>query len=162
MKKREKRFWKKQMQCSPEEFACKNGERLALNFWSIAVTDEVISFLVPHLSMVTDLNLTITEITDEGVKLLSTMSQLKRLRLKDTAITADCIPAIVKLYNLESLHLGSIKASCSDLLPLSQLKFLKQLIVNPQDLDHEAINLIVKHNPLLDLVINAKLYKFDQ
>lgn len=162
MKKREKKFWKKQLQCSPEVFAIMTGERLALNAWFIAVTDEIISFLVPHLNNVTDLNLTTTDISDEGVKILSSMSQLKHLRLKDTEITASCIPEIAKLVNLETLHLGSIKANCLDLLPLCKLNFLRRLVANPQDLNHEAINSIIEKAPSLELVIYGKMYQYDK
>lgn len=125
MKKREKRFWKHQLQCSPEDFAKQIGEYLTLNLWAISVTDEIISFLVPYLDKVTEINLTNTDISDEGVNMLSSVTQLKYLKLKDTNITAGCIHAITKLKNLEELHLGSINADCTDLLPLSELSALK-------------------------------------
>lgn len=161
MKKKEKRFWKQQLQCKPEDFEKQIGEHLDLNLWSIPVTDEIISFLVPYLGKITKANLTHTDITDDGVNTLGTLTQLKYLKLKDTAITADCIPALTKLKNLEELHLGFIEANCKDILPLSQLKLLK-LVVSLDEINHEDLNRFLEKNPRLELIVNSKRYELSQ
>tara|TARA_R110000868_G_scaffold59941_2_gene183790 strand:+ start:46954 stop:47424 length:471 start_codon:yes stop_codon:yes gene_type:complete len=142
--KKEKRFWKQQFQCKPEDFEKQSGEQLNLNLWSIPLTDEIISFLVPYSGKVFEINLTHMDITNEDGNMLSNLTQLRYLKLKDTALIADCIPFLTKLKNLEELHLAFIKANCKDLLLLSQLKSLKLLIVGMDKINHGALSELLK------------------
>lgn len=158
MNKREKRFWKKQLQISPEEFKAKIGNRLALNHWSIPVTDEVISWMVPYLEDVEELNLTFTDITDEGIAQLGSLKKVNYLRLKDTFLSKDCIPHLIKMKSLEHIHLGIFEGNCSDLIPLGRLKQLKELIVKPRDIDHKALKEIIHQNPNLKLIVNSEQF----
>ena len=160
MNKREKRFWKKQLQCSPEDFKAEIGNRLSLNHWSIEINDEVISWLAPVLDEVEELNLTDTNITEQGVAHLSSLNKLQYLRLKDTFLDKTCIPHLLHLHSLEHLHLGIFEGTCADLIPLGQLSNLQELIAKPQDEDQDALKEIFDRKPDLKLVINSQQVLF--
>lgn len=154
MTKRERRFWKYQFQCKPEEFAERCSPKCALNGYFL--TDEQLGYLSPYMKGVEELNLTATEITDEGVAYLTALPRLSYLRLKDTNITAACIPHLLQIKELKQLHVGHIKATCRELQPLVQLEKLAELIAGPIDYDEELLYQMLTQRPSLDLIINGK------
>lgn len=109
------------------------------------------------MSKVEELNLTDTRITDDGVSLLADLPNLQYLRLKDTRITALCLPHILKIPKLNHIHLGSINANCTDLIPLSQIDTLQTIVARPNDFNKDALNKLLHEKPNLELIINGNL-----
>ena len=160
MDRKEKRFWKRQMGCTPVEFAQEVGNILRFHVWSVPVTDEMLSYILPHVPEVEEVNLTLSDVTDKGVALLPQLPKLNYLRLKDTDITAKCIPAIAQITLLESVHLGDFDATCKDLLPLGNLEHLEMIIVHMEDVDTDALDELMVKKPNLELIVNSQDYRY--
>lgn len=115
-------------------------------FTSIDSTDNdaFIAMLVEKVSVIHQIYLKETLVTDDGVKSISGLKQLKRLTLmKHDNITKGCLPYLNKLTDLEYLDVWRTKIRLEDLGALKDLKKLKELYISPHDEDLEEPNDII-------------------
>ncbi|MGM9476469.1 hypothetical protein ACS5PU_08560 [Pedobacter sp. GSP4] len=116
------------------------------------VDDEFIAMLVAKVSIIPSIYLKETQITDEGVKLISNVKQLKDLTLmKHENITKECLPYLNKLTDLEYLDVWRTKIRLEDLGALTDLKNLKELYVSATDDDDES-----DRDAILEKIIKAE------
>ena len=93
--------------------------------------DEFFFFLTSRVQHVGKIHLRCTNLTDTGVKYISTIKNLKELTLKDhNQLTKACLEDINKLADLEYLDISSNDFSIEDILQLTNLKKLKHLIIS--------------------------------
>ena len=93
--------------------------------------DETFALLIDKIKIIHSIYLKETEITDEGVKLISEVQQLKNLTLmKHPKITRKSLPYLNKLTDLEYLDIWRTEILLEDVHELNQLKNLKELYVS--------------------------------
>lgn len=116
------------------------------------VDDEYMSMIAAKVSIVHEIYLKETAISDEGVKLISEFKQLKRLTLmKHPNITKACLPYLNKLIDLEYLDVWKTKIRLEDLGALPNLKKLKELYISPNDQEDES-----DRDAILEKIIKAE------
>lgn len=94
--------------------------------------DQFFYYLTCRVKTVHRIHLRCTFVTDEGVKYICQLKELKELTLKDhRGITRNCLPDINKLTDLEYLDISKNEIFPRDLLQLTNLKNLKELYVSP-------------------------------
>lgn len=98
------------------------------------VDDAYLAMLFAKVSVMGSIYLKETRVTDEGVKLISNVKQLKDLTLmKHEDITKACLPYLNKLTDLEYLDIWRTKIRLEDIWVLKDLKNLKELHISPHD-----------------------------
>jgi hypothetical protein len=98
------------------------------------VDDDYLAMLFAKVSVMGSVYLKETMVTDEGVKLISNVKQLKHLTLmKHEHITKACLPHLNKLTDLEYLDIWRTKIRLEDIVILKDLKNLKELHISPHD-----------------------------
>lgn len=116
------------------------------------VDDEFFSMLSSRISIVHEIYLKETLVTDVGVKFISNFKQLKRLTLmKHENITRECLPYLNILTDLEYLDVWRTKIRIEDLGTLTNLKNLKELYVSPNDEDDDSAR-----DDILEKIIKAE------
>lgn len=107
--------------------------------------DEYIAMLVAKVAVIHSIYLKETWVTDEGIKLISTLKGLKSLTLmKHENITKDSLPYLNKLIDLEYLDIWRTKIRLEDLSVLTDLKKLKELYISPNDEDEDNWDAILE------------------
>jgi len=102
------------------------------------VDDEFLGTLAARVSIIHEIYLKETMVTDTGVKFISNFKELKSLTLmKHEGITKACLPYLNKLTDLEYLDVWKTKIRLEDLGALTNLKKLKELYVSSNDGDDE-------------------------
>jgi Leucine-rich repeat (LRR) protein len=100
--------------------------------------DDFFSFLSSRVTRVGEIHLRCTNITDEAVKYISKLKNLRELTLKDHRhITKACLPDLNKLTDLEYLDISKNNISIEDLYLLTNLKKLKQLFISSDKPENE-------------------------
>lgn len=114
--------------------------------------DEYLAMLLEKVSVIRYIYLKETNVTDEGVKLISNVKQLKHLTLmKHEGITKACLPYLNKLTDLEYLDVWKTKIRLEDLGALTNLKNLKELYISPNDEEDES-----DRDAILEKIIKAE------
>jgi Leucine-rich repeat (LRR) protein len=114
--------------------------------------DEYLAMLLAKVSVIRYIYLKETNVTDEGVKLISSVKQLKYLTLmKHENITKECLPYLNKLTSLEYLDIWKPKIRLEDLSVLTDLKNLRELYISPNDEENES-----DKETILEKVIKAE------
>lgn len=114
--------------------------------------DAALAKFAPLGERFADLNLARSKVTDAGLKSLSGMKNLQRLRLENTAITDAGVDALTSLSKLEYLNLYGTKVTDAALTKLEALKNLKGLYVWQTAVTKEAAQAL--HQKMPKLVIN--------
>ena len=138
LKGEEKHFWWHFRQITDS----KNIPEELPGFTSIdsTVDDDYIRMLVDKVSIIHEIYLKETMVTDVGVKLISELKQIEHLTLmKHENITKDCLPYLNKLTDLEYLDVWRTKIRLEDLAVLKDLKKLKELYVSADENDDREL-----------------------
>lgn len=128
------------------------------------IDDQFLFYLTSRVSIIHGIYLKFTNITDEGVKHISTVTALLELTLRDHKnITNECLPYLNKLTDLEYLDILKTKITLEELPTLSQLQNLKELHVSSESTDEEYLlgKVIAMKNILPNCIvyINYKSYE---
>ena len=100
--------------------------------------DEFFFFFTSRINRVESIHLRCTNVTDEGVKYISHLKNLKQLTLKDHSdITKACLPDLNKLGDLEYLDLSKNNIFPEDFYVLTNLKKLQQLLISTDKTENE-------------------------
>lgn len=92
--------------------------------------DETFALLIDKIKIINSIYLKETQITDEGVKIISQVQQLKSLTLmKHPNITKKSLSYLNKLIDLEYLDIWRTEITVKDIHQLDQLRNLKELHV---------------------------------
>lgn len=129
LKGREKFFWERNF--NVKNIAAIPKELIGIRGIDSEHDDEFFFFLTSRISTIQEIHLRCTNVTDQGVRYISTLNGLRQLTLKDHRnITKACLPDVNKLSGLEFLDISKNSLSIEDLHLLTGLKNLKQLIVS--------------------------------
>ncbi len=137
LKGREKYFWErnfniKSLSDMPERISGIKGIDSSHD-------DEFFSYLTSRITQMDAIHLRCTNLTDEGVKYIARVKNLRELTLKDHQhISSASLPYINQLTELEYLDISKNNILLQDLFKLTQLKKLKQLIIS-SDLEEKEM-----------------------
>ena len=102
--------------------------------------DQVLFYLTSRIPTIYCLYFKFTNVTDEGVKYISTVQNLEELTLRDHKnITNESIPYLNKSVDLKYLDILKTKIQLEDLPGLFSLQKLKELYVTSENLDKEYL-----------------------
>lgn len=125
--------------------------------------DVGLAYLMASVKGVNMLDLDETEITNESIRLLTSLEYLKELRVKGCRIDNSCIPDLNKIPGLEFLHLKNTAVNIDGLLQLNALTNLRTILFSAEDvvaINEKMLQLKVMH-PACEFIIDGKPYYFD-
>lgn len=100
---------------------------------------------IGRLQSLTSLNVTGCELTDDSAEAIGALSNLKRLYLGRTQMTAACLPALCNLKNLELLNLAELSLNTpQDITSIGDMASLELLYLDNADFDDQAIEQLAK------------------
>lgn len=126
--------------------------------------DDFLYGIISRVKIIREIYFKGTLITDEGVKYISQVRQLKSLTLaKHNGITNASLPYLNRLVDLEYLDLSKTQITIEDLSHLTELKSLKELYVSS---DHTEPEYLTKQVVLLksifpDCMLYINYERFD-
>ncbi|WP_447637239.1 hypothetical protein [Flavobacterium microcysteis] len=128
------------------------------------IDDQFLFYLTSRVLIIHGIYLKFTNITDEGVRHISTVSALSELTLREHKdITNNCLPFLNKLTDLVYLDILKTKITLEDLPVLSQLQNLKELHISSENTDEEyllaQVIALKKVLPNCIVYINYKYYE---
>lgn len=116
------------------------------------VDDAYLEMLAARVSIVHEIYLKATLLTDAGVAFIAGFKQLKRLTLmKHEGISKACLPYLNTLTDLEYLDVWRTQIRLADVGALTHLTKLKELIVSVNDEDDDS-----DREAVLELIIRAE------
>lgn len=104
-----------------------------------------------------------TNITDEGIKLISKVKHVEKLELKDSRqITKNCLLYINSLKELELLNLMKTSITLKDVMVLKDLQNLKALYMSSDKDDDYNLEKIIQMKDILPhciVYVNYEMFK---
>lgn len=96
--------------------------------------DQFFLYLTSRVPVIHSIDLRCTFITDEGVKYISKLKELKELSLRNhNKITKESLPFLNQLTDLEYLDLSKTEITLADVPALSNLQNLKELHISAEE-----------------------------
>jgi len=127
--------------------------------------DEGLAYMLTHVKGINMLNLNETEITNESVKLLTTLEYVHELSLKGCyEIDGGCLESLNKLTTLTMLYVRNTGISIDDLMQLDGLTNLSKLLFSADDENAlpEKMLLLRERFPNCEFVIDSVPYRFEE
>ncbi len=124
--------------------------------------DQFFLYLTSRVPVIHSIDLRCTFITDEGVKYISTLKELKELSLRNhNKITKERVPFLNQLTDLEYIDLSKTEITLEDLASSSNLQNLKELHISAEESKGnivEKISILKKQLPNCFIHVNDELY----
>lgn len=96
--------------------------------------DQFFLYLTSRVPVIHSIDLRCTFITDEGVKYISKLKELKELSLRNhNKITKESLPFLNQLTDLKYLDLSKTEITLADVPALSNLQNLKELHISAEE-----------------------------
>ena len=125
---------------------------LSVNFVNArSASDKDLALLLPLKDQLLWLNVGRTAITNEGLKVISQLSNLTQLNLEHTKIGDAGIESLVPLKRLTSLNLVGNQISNEGLLHIERLDKLEKVYLFQTEISHEGVDKLVKDRPKLEI-----------
>jgi len=112
-------------------------------------------FTKAELSTVTYLNLSFSEVTDEGLKDVAKLEKLKLLYLIDTKITDTGLKEVAKLKNLNYLLLNDTKITDTGIKEVAKMKKLEKLYLEKTQITDAGLKELAKMQQLRALRLHG-------
>ena len=162
-KKRDRKYWKRRFGDLTAESMQPYYQHL--DFRRITdLDDEGLEYLLTNVKGINMLDLHETEITNESIKLLTTLEYVTELRAKGMyGLTDACAEDLNKIKGLELLHVKSTLITIDGLLKLTDQQQLKKILFSATDVEaikDKMLQLKAMH-PDCEFGIDGKLYYFD-
>lgn len=122
-----------------------------------AIDDRVVATLAPLASHIADLDLSRTRLSDEGCKVVGTMSRLVSLDLRQSTVGNHGVAALAGCKELRVLNLFGTKAGDYGITALAGLKHLEQLYLWQTEVTAAAAVRLRDSIPGLRIVMGADL-----
>lgn len=124
--------------------------------------DQFFLYLTSRIPVIHSIDLRCTFITDEGVKHIGTLKDLKELSLRNhNKITKESLPFLNQLRDLEYLDISKTEITLADLPALSNLKNLRELHISAEETKEyieEKISNLKQVLPNCIVYVNHKTY----
>ena len=89
--------------------------------------DKTLARLKPIADLIVDAELARTKVTDQGLKMLATFSNVRSVDLAHTNVTSTGVPLLARLDHLETLNLTATSVDDSGIVALRRKQSLKRL-----------------------------------
>ncbi|AWO00327.1 hypothetical protein DLD77_00690 [Chitinophaga alhagiae] len=143
LKGREKYFWERNFNI--KSAAAIPAELKGITGIDSSHDDEFFFFLTARVTTIPEIYLRCTNITDLGVQYICRLQGLRQLTIKDHRhVTKHCLPDINKLGGLEYLDISKNNIAPEDLLTLTGLNNLKELLISSDLPEGELAPLLEK------------------
>jgi Leucine-rich repeat (LRR) protein len=96
----------------------------------------------------------IKKVRDESFAELGTLTAMKELNLEATRISSESVPTILKMSQLERLHLAGTQLDDAGFTQLAQLPALKYLDISNCEVSAETVEKLRAAKPTLELKVN--------
>lgn len=124
--------------------------------------DEGLAITLTHVKGINMLDLNETEITNDGIKLLTKLEYIKELRLKSCRnINDGCAEDLNKITSLEFIHLRFTGFTINGVLKLKALTNLKKIIFSAEDDIKNKMLQLKEMLPNCGFIVNSKPYYFE-
>lgn len=124
--------------------------------------DQFFLYLTSRIPVIHSIDLRCTCITDEGVKHIGTLKDLKELSLRNhNKITKESLPFLNQLRDLEYLDISKTEITLADVPALSNLKNLRELHISAEETKEyieEKISNLKQVLPNCIVYVNHKTY----
>jgi uncharacterized membrane protein len=125
---------------------------LSVNFVNAkSATDKDLALLLPLKNQLLWLNLGRTIITNEGLKIISQLSNLTQLNLEHTQIGDAGIEHLIPLKRLTMLNLVGNQISNEGMVNIGRLGSLEKVYLYQTEVTHEGIERLAKDRPKLEI-----------
>lgn len=162
-KKRDRKYWKRRFGDLTAESMQPYYQHL--DFRSIAdLDDEGLEYLLTNVKGINMLDLHETEITNESIKLLTTLEYVTELGAKGMyGLTDACAEDLNKIKGLQLLHVKNTLITIDGLLKLTDQQQLKKIFFSATDVEaiKEKMLQLKGMHPGCEFVIDGKPYYFD-
>lgn len=124
--------------------------------------DQFFLYLTSRVPVIHSIDLRCTFITDEGVKHISTLKELKELTVRNhNKISKESVPFLNQLTDLVYLDISKTEITVEDVLALSKLQNLKELHISAEESKEyivEKISILKQILPNCTVSVNYETY----
>lgn len=128
-----------------------------LNFNYADVTDAALEDIVASNPDLEDLDISGTDVTDDGVLHLHKLTELRHLRIKETNLTERGVKRLAFCRALETLNLKCLPMDDEALWALSRLPQLQQIVFYQARFGAEAIRAFRAALPNCEVIIEGRI-----
>ena len=159
---RDKKYWKNRF---GDPFGKRQSYYHDLDLRRIDDLDDIgFAYIMEGVKGVNMLDLNETEITNESIKLLTTLEYVTELRAKGMyGLTDECAEDLNRIKGLELLHVKNTLITIDGLLKLTDQQQLKKILFSATDVEaikEKMLQLKAMH-PVCEFGIDGKPYYFD-
>lgn len=156
LQKEEKKFWQKNFRIEKLEDIPKEWPIIGGCGFGFDQDDEYFYFISLRVSIVHEIYLKESYVTNEGVKHMANFKELKNLYLrKHKEITKKSIPYFNQMKSLESLNITKTKITLTDLCESLDNQSLKEVFLDSEDNEE---NILEKAFVLKERMPNCNIY----
>ncbi len=158
LSKAEKKFWQRHYRI--EKLADIPHEMKGIVSIDSDLDDDFLFYVTSRVPIIRAFDLENTDITDEGVKLISIVKHVEKLELKDSRqITKDCLPYINNLRELKLLNLMKTCIKLNDVIVLKDLQNLKELYMSSEESYEYNLEKVIQLKEILPSCITFVNYE---
>jgi len=143
----------------PSALNFESQESSGLTFTAVSMRkdfgDEQLVQLAPLAPALVSVDLSATEVTDEGLKAIADASTLKMLRLSETGVTDAGLDVIAGMVALESLNLYGTKVTNAGVMKLVDLPNLNRLYLWQTQVDEAGADALRAKLPDCEVVLGV-------
>lgn len=131
---------------------------LSMTFPPAQITDESLKKLSPYYPYFRKVSLVGSEISDDGLYLVSKMKNLKELYLQKTKISSQGLAYLTELPELEMLNLSYTKIDDPGIIQLGSFPSLTRVYLLGNDLSDQVVQAAKKANPRIQFLLEEGPY----
>ena len=152
--KTEKKFWQRHYRI--EKLADIPHEMKGIVSIDSDLDDDFLFYVTSRVPIIRAFDLENTDITDEGVKLISIVKHVEKLELKSSKqITKACLTYINNLRELKLLNLMKTNISLNDITILKDLPNLEELYMSSEESDEYNLEKVIQ---LKEILPNCRVF----
>ncbi len=131
---------------------------LSMTFPPAHITDESLKKLSPYYAYFRKVSFVGSEISDDGLYLISKMKNLKELYLQKTKISTDGLAYLTKLPELEILNLSYTDVNDPGIIQFTTFPSLSKVYLRGNDVSEQVVEAARKANPKIQLLLEEGPY----
>ena len=152
--KTEKKFWQRHYRI--EKLADIPQEMKGIVSIDSDLDDDFLFYVTSRVPIIRAFDLENTDVTDEGIKLISTVKHVEKLELKSSKqITKACLTYINNLRELKLLNLMKTNISLNDITILKDLPNLEELYLSSEESDEYNFERVIQ---LKEILPNCRVF----